>query len=291
MIKKMNDYKYGYFCTVGTYLTWGFVPLFWKQLQQIPAIEILSHRMIWSYVFYSLILSIKAKKIQLTSRIPKLDFFYFVAASVLIMANWGLYIWAVNSGHIIESSLGYFLNPLVNVLLGVGLLKESLSFGKKCAVALATLGVAVITYDAGQWPWIAVLLALTFGLYGLMKKKIQSPGLAGNQFETILLLPLAFIILFFNHSSAESYTVFNTTLLILGGVITGVPLLLFAEAAKNLKLSTLGFFQYISPTLQFLTGWLIYHEALSTYRMAGFVLIWIGLLCIAAETLYQKNKR
>ena len=271
--------------------------------------EILAHRMFWSWVLYVVIQSLRSRKIILWPRLSLTFQRWLFIAAILVMGNWGLYIWAVNSGHVIESSLGYFMNPLVNILLGVMFLKERLSKPQQVAVIFALIGVGIITAEAGRLPWVALALAISFGLYGLIKKKIPVSGLVSNHFETFILIPLAILILFAASWGWMQFlgldptpqpfplqTGFETktaVLLVLGGVITGVPLICFAEAAQRLNLSVMGFFQFISPTFQFLTGWLLFGEELTSTRLLGFVSIWIGLAIVLIDRLphtFVRNK-
>jgi chloramphenicol-sensitive protein RarD len=267
---------------VGAYCCWGLFPLYWKPLEQISPLEILCHRILWSAVFLLIVLGCKRHWSWLApfARQPR-KLVLFTASSLCLSLNWLLYIWAVNSGHIVESSLGYFINPLVNVLLGRLVLRERLGSLQKGAVVLAAIGVLWMTIQLGAFPWISLGLALTFGLYGLMRKQAPLPSLEGLALETFLLAPLAFAVLFlfavhgetrFGHGST-----IETMMLVGAGVVTAVPLLLFANGARRLKLATLGLIQYISPTLQLLLGVLIYHEAFDSARAVGFAFIWSGL--------------
>lgn len=298
---KLTRQQEGVLFALIAYGVWGAVPLFWKMLRHLPSYEILAHRMFWSWVLYSAIQSWRNRRITLWPRLNLSFQRWLFIAAVLVMSNWGLYIWAVNSGHVIESSLGYFMNPLVNILLGVVFLKERLSRWQTVAVFFALIGVGIITVEAGHLPWVALALAITFGLYGLIKKKIPVSGLVSNHFETFILIPLAILILFAASLGGLHFLGLDPTpqpfplqtgfdaptaaLLVLAGVITGVPLICFAEAAQRLNLSVMGFFQFISPTFQFLTGWLLFGEPLSSTRLLGFVSIWIGLAIVLIDRL------
>jgi chloramphenicol-sensitive protein RarD len=273
----------GVLYAVGAYCCWGLFPLYWKPLHQVLPLEILCHRIFWSAVLLLVVLGYRRQWSWLAPfiREPR-KLALFMVSSLCLSLNWLLYIWAVNSGHIVESSLGYFINPLVNVLLGRVVLGERLGAMQKCAVGLAAIGVLWMTIQLGTLPWIALGLALSFGLYGLMRKQAPLPSLEGLALETFLLAPLALaaLVLFqlrgqsdFGHGGNV-----QTIMLIGAGVVTAVPLLLFANGARRLKLATLGLIQYISPTLQLLLGVLIYHEAFDSARAIGFAFIWAGLV-------------
>jgi chloramphenicol-sensitive protein RarD len=219
----------------------------------------------------------------------------FVASAFVLSLNWLVYIWAVNNGHVIEASLGYFINPLVNIMFGYLLLKERLRPGQWAAIALAVLGVAWLTWQAGTVPWIALILAATFGAYGLMRKTAALGALEGLSFETMALFPLALAYVIwlslhgqnsFINAAADS----TRWLLVAAGPITAIPLLLFAAGARKIPLSALGLLQYISPTIQFLLGVWLFHEAFNAERMVGFLLIWSALALYAAEGLWRSRR-
>jgi chloramphenicol-sensitive protein RarD len=219
----------------------------------------------------------------------------FIASAFFLSANWGIYIWAVNSGHVIESSLGYFINPLVNITFGYVLLKERLRPAQWGAIALAAIGVAWLTWQAGTLPWIALLLACTFGIYGLLRKTAALGALEGLSFETMVLFPLALVYvawLTVHGENAFLNTSSDTTrlLLVAAGPITAIPLLLFASGARKIPLSVLGLLQYLSPTLQFFLGVWIFHEHFDSTKLVGFVLIWSALALFAAEGLLRRGQ-
>lgn len=281
--------KTGYIYALLAYVGWGFFPIYWKFLQHIPPLEILCHRVIWAFAFYTLAILYRQRAWRFFWPRQCRLFFNLSLAAVLIMANWFVYIYAVNSGHIVESSLGYFINPLVNIALGVLLLKERLSLMQKIACAFAAAGVIVISWDQAALPWIALFLAFSFSFYGLIKKLNAVSGLNSNQFESSLLLPAAFLILFFQRDliGVSPYPfgggsdVITGLLLAGGGIITGLPLVFFAEAAQRLPYYLLGFFQFLAPTLQFMSGVLIFKEPMSATKLNGFILIWVaGLIVI-----------
>lgn len=289
--------KKGYIYATLAYLGWGFFPIYWKLLITVPAVEILSHRMLWGFVFYYLYSVIKNKKFTLFVPKSKKENRYLVLAAVVIMFNWFVYVYAVNSGQIVESSLGYFINPLVNILVGVFFLKERLRILQKGAAFLAAIGVAVITYDKGTLPWIALFLAFSFSLYGLLKKNVTASGEQSNLYETTVLLPLALGFQIYWILTQQSPVVSTSLdiawplllLLIGGGIITGLPLIFFAEAAKRIPFYMLGFFQFLAPSLQFLSGVVLFGEPLSNTTFGGFVLIWLAGLLLIVNNIVRKR--
>lgn len=282
----------GVLFALGCYLCWGLFPLYWKPLHFIAPLQILCHRIVWSAVFLLIILSIKKhwNWLEPFRKDPKKLAIFALSSSTLSM-NWLLYIWAVNSGHIVESSLGYFINPLVNVLLGRLVLGERLGLLQKVAVVLAAIGVCWMTLQLGSLPWVALGLALSFGLYGLLRKQAPLPSLEGLALETFLLAPLALIALVvFEWRGTGSFGHVGLTansMLIGAGIVTAVPLILFAHGTRRLKLATMGLIQYISPTLQLLLGVLLYHEAFDQSRVVGFTFIWAGLLIYTLTSIRQ----
>ena len=274
---------------LGAYLLWGVMPLYFKAIGHVSAIEIVAHRIVWSLVFLGAVatfwsrwgkigLALKSRKVALT----------LLLTSVLIAVNWLVYIYAVVSGHVLEGSLGYYLNPLVNVLLGVVLLKERLSRAQVAAVLLAAAGVAVLASGAGDALWISLTLAASFALYGFLRKVTPVEAIEGLSIETALLTPLAMGYLLWLHGAGgaafgkESVT---DLMLVLGGAVTAVPLLLFTAAAKRLPYSTLGFLQYVAPSMQFLLAVLVFGEPLTTSHMVCFGAIWAALVIFAGEGL------
>jgi chloramphenicol-sensitive protein RarD len=292
------------------YGAWGLLPIYWKLFGQIPAVEVLSHRMIWSMVFLILVLWLQRRLPELKQlwHQPKQVAMLLLTAS-LLSVNWGLYIYAVNSDRVVESSLGYFITPLVNVLLGAVFLKERLNWGQKLAVGLASLGVTLFVWQFGAVPWIALGLAVSFGLYGLLRKVVAVAPMVGLAVETLLLTPIALAFVgywaaigtghfgihhfdihhFGIHFSNESW---RTTLLFIGaGVVTSMPLLWFNNAAKRLRLSTLGFFQYIAPTIQLLLGLFVYHEPFTATHALTFGLIWSALAIYSATSIAAQRSK
>jgi chloramphenicol-sensitive protein RarD len=277
------------------FLCWGLFPLYFHAIGEVPPLEILMHRVLWSLAFLLLVLAVRRqwKWLELV-RQPRV-FFSFLASAFLLSANWLAYIWAVKNGHVIEASLGYFINPLVNIMFGYVILKERLRPAQWGAIALAALGVAWLTWQSGSVPWIALFLAATFGGYGLLRKTAALGALEGLSFETMLLFPVAAVYigwLTFTGENAFVNAPADSTrlLLILAGPITAIPLLLFASGARQIPLSILGLLQYLSPTIQFLLGVWLFHEAFSADRLMGFILIWSALALFGGEGLWRSRK-
>ncbi|MCP3709166.1 EamA family transporter RarD [Paraburkholderia sp. CNPSo 3274] len=264
------------------FVLWGLFPIYFKTLHQIPALEMLAHRMAWSLLFVIAVLVVRRhwRWFGPTLRDRRL-LGRFVASAVLLSANWGTYIWAVNAGHIVEASLGYFINPLINVLFGYAFLRERLRPLQWAAVALATAGVVWLTWQNGAPPWISLALALTFGGYALLRKTAQLGALEGLALETVLLFPVAIVYLTIVGLAGESHFTHASRglqlLLAASGPITAIPLLLFGAAARRIPLSMLGLIQYVTPTLQLLTGVLIYGEPFGAVHAVGYGAIWVAL--------------
>lgn len=282
----LNNRSGGIASAICAYLMWGFLPIYWKLLRQASAVEILSHRVLWS-LFFLLIFLIIARKlpsfrseVSIICKDPRRILGVFVS-TVLISLNWLVYIWAVNDNRIVETSLGYYINPLVNVLLGIALLKERLSKRQYLAVALAALGVLNLVLYFGVVPWVALSLATTFSLYGLCKKMLGISPITGITLETLLIAPPALIyLLFLNSQGTGVFGLANpisTVLFIGAGIVTALPLVMFANAANHLPLSLLGFIQYLSPTFALLTGVFLYNEPFTQTHAISFGLIWLAL--------------
>jgi chloramphenicol-sensitive protein RarD len=276
------------------FFCWGLFPIYFHALGEVPPLQILAHRMLWSLAFLLVLLLLRRdwKWLQVV-RQPRV-FFSFVLSALLLSANWLVYIWSVMNHHVIEASLGYFINPLVNIVLGYLILKERMRPLQWAAIGVAALGVAWLTWQAGTVPWIALFLALSFGGYGLLRKTAALGPLEGLSFETIVLFPLAagYVIWLTVHGqNVFINTASDTTrwLLIMAGPLTAIPLLLFATGARKIPLSILGLLQYLSPTLQFLLGVWLFKEAFSSDRLVGFVLIWSALALFAGEGLLRRQ--
>ncbi len=282
-------YPKGIIHAFGAYFFWGLVPIYWKLLKPFPATQLIGHRIVWSCLFIALFLSATRKWGEL--RAPLSDrnvLLIYSAAAVLCGVNWFIYVWAVTSGHIVEASLGYFINPLLSVLLGVLLLRERLRRIQWLCIGLAAVGVVYLTLIYGRLPWIALSLAVTFGFYGLVKKLAPLKSANGLTLETgILFIPGLLFLVFEDLAGRGAFLhhgVGSDLLMIGAGLITTIPLLLFASAAQRIPLTTIGIMQYITPTLQFLLGVLVYKEPFSFLQSIGFGIVWIGLAVFCIES-------
>jgi len=265
------------------YAWWGFFPLYWKLLQKVPALQLIGHRIIWSFIsLLVVILILKQWKSFRESIFVFKTFRIYLLAAILIGVNWFLYVWAVNAGYIVETSLGYFINPLISVMLGVLFFKEKLKLWQWIPIALAGAGVLYMTISIGELPWIALILAFSFGFYGMIKKIAPLSSLQGLTLETVILLIPALAYLIHSENSGVGaflhFGLFTDFLIVLAGIITTIPLLLFASAAKRIPLSYIGILQYIAPTIQFLLGIFIFKESFSFNQFIGFLAVWIALI-------------
>ena len=290
----MSEERRGYLYGLTAYVIWGFFPIYFKLLQPAGALEILAHRVIWSVVFVSLVLAV-ARNWRFLARVlrsPRL-LGGISAAAVLIAINWGTYIYGVNSSRVVETALGYFITPLVLVLLGVTVQRERLRAWQWAAVGVGGLAVAVLTVDYGRLPYIALLLAGSFGTYSLVKKRLSLPPAEGLFVEsTVLAIPaLAYVGWLTARGTAEFGHVStpHTALMIFAGVATAVPLLLFASAANRVPMVGIGILQYVAPILQLACGVLIFHEPMPPARLAGFGLVWIALIIFTVDALRQRT--
>lgn len=280
--------KKGMAYALGAYVAWGFLPVFWKALHDLPALEILAHRVVWGLAVAIALTSYRIGWRWLGTLVrSKRTLLTFIASAALLSLNWFIYIWAVNAGHIIETSLGYFINPLVNVLLGMLFLRERLRGGQIMAIAVALLGVLYLTFLYGALPWIALALACSFAGYALLRKTAVLGSLEGFTLETLLLFLPALAYLVYRDllgSGAFGHTGTATSLLLAcAGLVTAGPLLLFAAGARRLTMTTLGILQYIAPSIQLMLGVLVYGESLSATRLVGFCLIWLALAIYTLE--------
>jgi chloramphenicol-sensitive protein RarD len=283
----VSEVRRGTLLGFAAYLLWGLFPLYWPLLEPAGAVEILAHRVLWSLVLVGLVLLVRARSLRTLPR-GRRQLKLLVAAAVLIAVNWGVYIWGVNAHHVVETSLGYFVNPLVSVALGVVALGERLRRTQWAAVGLAAVGVLVLTVESGRLPWIALALAASFGTYGLVKKVVGVPAVEGLVVETAVLTPLAlgYVLIgaLFGTTTFATHGAGHALLLASAGVVTAIPLLAFAGAAARVPLSRLGLMQYVTPTMQFLIGVLVRHEPLPPGRLVGFVLVWFALAMFTADT-------
>ncbi len=288
--------KKGIIFALGAYLTWGVFPIYWKWLHTVPAIQLIGHRIIWSFVLLTLIIFATRQWKLFGAAIsrPKVVLIY-LASGILLTINWLTYVWAVNAGFIVETSLGYFINPLFSVLLGVVFLRERLRPAQYALIGMAAVGVIYVAVSYGQFPWIALTLAVSFGLYGLVKKTAPLGSLHGLTLETGLLFIPAAAFLFFMDRSGEGaflHTGLLQSVLMAGaGVVTTIPLLLFASAVQRIPLAMVGVLQYITPTMQFLLGVLVYREVFNRSHLIGFCIVWAALILFWGEGMWARRKR
>ncbi|WP_113632676.1 EamA family transporter RarD [Pectobacterium peruviense] len=285
----------GIFFALAAYFIWGIAPVYFKLLEHVPPNEILTHRIIWSFFFMLILLTVGRKWRQVSHACRNIKHLFLLAlTAVLIGGNWLLYIWAVNNHHMLEASLGYFINPLVNVMLGMIFLGERFRRLQWLAVLLAVTGVLIQLWTFGSLPVIALGLAFSFALYGLLRKKIGIDGQTGMLIETLWLLPVAVIYLFFIADTPSSHLTANSwslnLLLLSAGIVTTVPLLFFTSAAMRLRLSTLGFFQYLGPTIMFMLAVVFYGETFSSDKLVTFAFIWGALGLFILDALYTQRK-
>jgi chloramphenicol-sensitive protein RarD len=278
----------GIWYAVGAYSAWGLLTIYWKWLHMVPATQLIGHRILWScLILWGIILFSRQWQTFRSSVLHPRVLLVYAIAAVLVSVNWLTYVWAVNAGFIVETSLGYFITPLLSVLLGVVFLRERLRPGQWAAVGLAAAGVLYLTLGYGALPWIGLTLAFTFSLYGLIKKTAPLGPVHGLSLETgILFLPALLYLLYAENSGQGSFVhngLLMDLLMVGAGLVTTIPLLLFASAAQLIPLSLIGLFQYITPTLQFLIGLLIYQEPFTPQRFLGFGIVWAALLIFAIE--------
>jgi len=292
----MDSGLWGTIFGILAYTAWGVLPLYWKLLDRIPALEILAHRVFWSFLFLSLIILVSK---QLPSLImackKKRTMFYVFLSAIIISLNWFTFIWAVTSGRVVEASMGYYINPLIVVLLGTVVLKEQLNTRQKTAILFASVGVIIMTVQYGGIPWVALTLALSFACYGLIKKTVDISSLNGLTLETAMTAPIALgYILYIKLNGTGSLEVIPLpTMLTLfaSGIATATPLLLFAQAAKSIKFSTMGFMQYIAPSLSLAIGVFLFHEPFTKAHLLSFSFIWIALIIYSLSHLSIKKAR
>lgn len=289
------DNRRGLFAALGAFFIWGLLPLYIHTLAPTPAVQIMAHRVIWACLFVFIYLAIKRDLGKVWSALRDARTrFWLLGSATLISLNWLVYVWAVSSGHVIESSLGYFINPLFSVLMGVFILKEQLSRAQWFAVALATIGVIWIALNVGRPPWIALALAFTFGSYGLIRKQVVVESVAGLGVETLLITPLMLLYIAYTiHTGSFTFGrdgLRVDLLLIASGAFTAIPLVLFAYGVRRVPLTTIGLLQYLGPTLQFLSGVLFFHEPFGHSQALGFGLIWAALAVYAAEGFWRNAR-
>lgn len=290
----MKERNIGLLSTLACYILWGLLPLYWHVLEDLDSIFILCNRIIWSAVFTIAILLITKKFSEVKAVFhDKKKMRFMIPAAITITINWGVYIWAVNAGHLLDSSLGYYMNPLVVFAIGIALFHETSGVVDWISLALATIGVLIATIAYGVFPWIAIVLALSFGLYGTFKKLAGVGGITSIAVETIMLAPFALAFLLFSpasHASIALLTPLTTVLLLLTGIVTATPLILFTFGVNRLPLSTVGFLQYSSPTLQMLIGVLVFHEVLTQDRIIAFAFIAAALVLYTIGMVQRAKK-
>lgn len=280
--------KKGVLYGIGAYLLWGLFPIYWKLLESVPAIQLISHRIIWSFVLLAIIVFVTQQWKAFRSAVlsPKVILIY-LASAIFLTINWLTYVWAVNSGYVVESSLGYFINPLLSVLLGVLFLREKLRAWQWVPIGLAAVGVTYVAISYGQFPWIALTLACSFAVYGLIKKTAPLGSLYGLTLETgLLFIPAVAFLLIMEGQGQGAFLHSGSVkdLLMAGaGVVTTIPLLMFASAAQRIPLSMVGVLQYITPTMQFILGILVYHEPFNQSHLIGFCIVWLALIIFWVE--------
>ena len=280
--------KKGILYGIGAYALWGFFPIYWKFLHEVPALQVIGHRIGWSFIILVafILLTKQWQDFRAVAFHPKTIATYAIAG-ILLSINWLVYVWGVNADFIVETSLGYFINPLLSVLLGVIFLRERLRLAQWIPVALAAIGVLYLTFVYGRLPWIALTLAFSFGIYGLVKKIAPLGSLYGLTLETAMVLPFALVYLLVmevNGTGAFLHDGPTIDLLLAGaGIVTTIPLLMFASAAKQIPLTMVGILQYIAPTLQFLIGVFIYKEPFDHAHLIGFGIVWLALIIFWVE--------
>ncbi len=285
----------GLLFAVGSFLIWGVFPIYFKQLEAVPALEVLAHRVVWSAVFTAALLTVLGRWRGIANHFSSHRLMVTLALSALVISlNWGVFIWAIANERVLDSSLGYYINPLVSVLLGVVVLGERLRAMQWAAVALAGVGVGHEIIGIGQFPWISLTLACSFAAYGLIRKMAQVDALSGLFIETLIATPLALGYLLVIHAAGSSglaaaENVRVPALLILAGAVTALPLLLFVGAARRIRLSTLGLLQYIVPTGHFLIAVYVFGETITPARVATFVCIWMALLIYSLDGVWRSG--
>jgi len=292
-----SGYNSGLIAGIGAYVMWGLVPLYWPLLKPASAMEILSHRVVWSLVFLLIIVYFKNLfndiKVALFDKRKMILLFF---ASIFITINWGVFIWAVNNGHVIETSLGYFINPLVSVALGVIVLKEKLRLLQKLAVGLTFIAVTFLTLTLGHPPYIALSLAFSFGFYGLVKKMANVKAIPSLTLESLMITPFFAVFLYYLSSQNELTFVelgpIHSLWLVTAGIVSVIPLMLFSTAVLRIPLVVLGLLQALGPIIQFLLGYFVFDEPMITARWVGFLIVWLAVSVFSYDAVrtYRSNK-
>jgi chloramphenicol-sensitive protein RarD len=292
----VSETSRGFFLGAAAYIMWGIFPLYFPLLKPAGAVEILAHRVVWSVLTMLLLVVAVRRRRQLRALVvDRRTRAILTLAALVIAVNWGTYIWGVNNGHVVETSLGYFINPLVTVLMGVFILGERLRRLQWVALGLATAAVVGLTIEYGRPPWVSLLLAFSFGSYGLAKKKANAGAVESLTFETIVLAPVALgyvAYLVANGRSEFGPNGAGHVLLVISlGLVTAVPLICFGAAATRVSMTTIGLLQYLAPTLQFALGVLVFDEAMPPMRWVGFGLVWVALVIFTVETLHHRRRQ
>ena len=287
MTSKRSEHSLGLLFGVGSYVLWGLFPLYWPLLQPASPLEIVSHRAVWTLVFCLIVLALSKQLHSMIAIVkkPKIMAGLFLT-TILVSINWLTYIWATNNGHVVEAALGYYINPLIIIAFGVLLLREKMRPLQWLAVGIAAIGVAILTFDYGRLPWVAISLALSWGTYGLVKKKLDLGALDGLAIETLIsLIPYVGYLIYLGSQGTGQFgqSPGLTILLISAGAVTAIPLLLFNGSTTRLPYSTIGLLQYITPTIQFSIGVWVRHEDMPAARWIGFVVIWLALIALAVD--------
>lgn len=289
----MNNHQKGLALALATFIMWGIFPIYFKSIEHVGALQVLSHRIIWSFFLLFLFLYFfkKLKNVKRLLKIKKVTL-NLLLTGLLISSNWGIYIYAVNLNHILEASLGYFINPLFSILLGAIFLKEKLNLAAKISIFIVFIAIFVQIYALGRLPFVSLILPFSFALYGLIRKKLSVPSFEGLFIETMLILPFALIFLTYLgvNGLSEFKPNLNGVLLFFSGLVTILPLLTFTASTRFLPLSTIGFMQYISPSLSMMVAVFIYGEDLSLYKIISFGLIWTSLLIVAINGIKHERK-
>ncbi|MBO0470919.1 EamA family transporter RarD [Enterococcus sp. DIV0242_7C1] len=295
----MKEQRKGVLLGFIAYIFWGVIPIYWKLMPMVDPLDILCYRIVWSFLFMLIYIFVTKKWTLFLAEVKsvlkeKKKLFAIICAAILISLNWFTFIYTVSQGHVTQASLGYYMNPLVNVLLATLILKEKLSRSGLIACGLALTGVVLLTIQTGQLPLAPLIMAVTFSFYGLIKKGVSVSSYTGLTIETFVILPLALIyLIFFSKQGFMNYELSTNLLLVGAGVVTAIPLLLFAEAAKKISYIILGFIQYVGPTLMLLSALFIYHEPYSLEQFMAFGFIWLGIAVFTYGNIYtyRKEKR
>ncbi|WP_028777077.1 EamA family transporter RarD [Shimazuella kribbensis] len=283
MSSHLKDDRVGMWYAVAAYISWGILPIYWHFLEQIPSLQILAHRFIWSFLFVAILITMRKQWPQIKEVFTSVKTVSMVLAGAVFMcANWFIYIWSVTNGHVIESSLGYYINPLISIAFGMLFFKERLNLWQTVSLCLASISVIILTINYGQIPWVSLSLALTFALYGLFKKVVHVGPVVSLALETIMMIPVAIAYLGFvefnGTGSLGHVSPFVMILLICSGVLTALPLLWFGIGQKRVSMFTMGFLQYIAPTINLILGIFFFHESFTTVEFVSFSFIWLALI-------------